>query len=126
LKAHAEKRTEVEFYISSATEAVLLQISNREKVSLLQAGINPMRNKTVIDIFKKLSQFDHYEPVNIYTILPTNHCSRSSIIHRDLPQQSPQRIVLWTFDNGSTAPQQNKLKSNLQKMQKFYYPREFY
>ena len=148
LKAHAEsfkKRTEAEKSISSATEAVLLQVSNREKVSLLQTGIKPMRNKTVIDIFEKLSQFDHYEPVNISTILPTNRFSRSSIIHRDLLQQSPQRIVLWTFDNGSIAPQSifaftvdtddneatilaktNKLKSNLQKMQKFYYPREFY
>lgn len=148
LKAHAEsfkKKTEAEKSISSATEAVIQQISNREKVSLLKAGTKPLKNKNVIEIFEKIMKSDHYEPVNISTVMPTNPNSRSTILHRDLPQQAPQRLVLWTFDNYSTAPQSifaftvdpedddstiltktNKLKARLQNLQMFFYPSEFY
>ena len=148
LRVHLEKvknKAASDRSISTATEALLLQLSNREKVSLVEVGEKPLQNETVISIFTKLDESGLYNPVNISTILPTNRYSRSTIIHRDLPNQARKKFVLWTFDNGRAAPQSifaflvdpddslqtilektNKLKPNLQKLQKFYYPREFY
>jgi thymidylate kinase len=148
LRVHLEKvknKAASDRSISTATEALLLQLSNREKVSLVEVGEKPLQNETVISIFTKLDESGLYNPVNISTILPTNRYSRSTIIHRDLPNQARRKFVLWTFDNGRAAPQSifaflvdpddslqtilektNKLKPNLQKLQKFYYPREFY
>ena len=108
LKSHLENvktKKAKDGLITSATEAVLHQIGNREKVSLIEAGTKPLKNQKVIEIVGKLEQSGFYQPVNISTILPTNRCSRSTIIHRDLPNQAPQKIVLWTFDNCSCAPQ---------------------
>ena len=148
LKSHLENvktKKAKDGLITSATEAVLHQIGNREKVSLIEAGTKPLKNQKVMEIVEKLEQSGFYQPVNISTILPTNRCSRSTIIHRDLPNQAPQKIVLWTFDNCSCAPQSilallvdpadshqaildktAQLKPKLQSLQKFYYPREFY
>ena len=148
LKANSERKQNksvLDRSISSATESVLLQLSSREKVSLLEIGSRPAKNKIVITIFDEMEKIGFYQPVNISLLLPTNRCSRSTILHRDLPNQAPQKIVIWTFDNGSCAPQSifailvdpsdslqaimdkvNKLKVKLQTLQKFYYPREFY
>ena len=146
LKAHLEnvKKKSFKGSVSTAAEAVVMEISNREKVSLIEMGSKPLKNQTVIKIFKKLDEEGPYNPVNISTILPTNRVSRSTILHRDLPNQAQNKIVLWTFDNGP-APQSifafivepndtqqtilektNQLKPQLQILQKFYYPREFY
>ena len=146
LKAHLEnvKKKSLKGSVSTAAEAIVMEISNREKVSLIEMGSKPLKNQTVIDIFKKLDEEGPYNPVNISTILPTNRVSRSTILHRDLPNQAQNKVVLWTFDNGP-APQSifafivepndtqqtiwektNQLKPQLQILQKFYYPREFY
>ena len=130
-------------YISTAAEAIILQLNSREKVSLIEAGPKSLTNPTVINIFEQLGE--PYEPLNISTLLPTNRYSRSTILHRDLPNQTPRKLVLWTFDNSAVAPQSifaflvdpmdsqqtilnktQELKPRLQSMQKFYFPREFY
>ena len=129
--------------ISTAAEAIILQLNSREKVSLIEAGPKSLTNPTVINIFEQLGEA--YEPLNISTLLPTNRYSRSTILHRDLPNQTPRKLVLWTFDNSGVAPQSifaflvdpldsqqtilnktHELKARLQSMQKFYFPREFY
>lgn len=146
LKKHLEaanKKASKDKFIASATEAVILQLSNREKVTAIEAGNKALTNPTVIKIFQQLTQ--SYQPINISTILPANRYSRSSILHRDLPNQAPEKIIMWTFDNGGVSPQSifvfkvepgdsiqtildrtNELKPKLQKMQKFFFPREFY
>ena len=148
LKTHLENvknKASKDKSISTATEAVILQISNREKVSLIEKGGKSLTNLTVKSIFKELEQKGDYQPLNISTMLPTNRYSRSTILHRDIPNQAPQKCVLWTFDNGPGAPQSifaftvdpndnlqtildrtNKLKPKLQSLQKFFFPREFY
>ena len=146
LKKHLEaanKKAAKDKFIASGTEAVILQLSNREKVTAIEAGNKPLTNPTVIKIFQQLTQ--SYQPINISTILPANRYSRSSILHRDLPNQAPEKIIMWTFDNGGVSPQSifvfkvepgdsiqtildrtNELKPKLQKMQKFFFPHEFY
>lgn len=146
LKKHAESfqfKTVKGRSISTAAEAIILQVNSREKVSLIEAGSKPLINPTLINIFEQLGE--PYEPLNISTLLPTNRFSRSTILHRDLPNQTPRKLVLWTFDNSAVAPQSifaflvdpmdsqqtilnktQELKSRLQSMQKFYFPREFY
>ena len=148
LKSHQEtllKKKSKDQTISTAAEAVIMQISSREKVSLVEEGNKPLKNPVVKEIFKKLEQGGFYQPLNISTLLPTNRCSRSTILHRDIPNQAPSKVVFWTFDNGSSSPQSiflllvdpsdsfqtilnktSQLKSKLQSLQKFYYPREFY
>ena len=148
LKSHQEtcsKKKSKDQAISTAAEAVLMQISSREKVSLVEEGKTPLKNPVVKNIFRKLEQGGFYQPLNISTLLPTNRCSRSTILNRDIPNQAPNKVVLWTFDNGSSSPQSiflllvdpsdsyqtilnktSQLKSKLQSLQKFYYPREFY
>ena len=89
--------------VKSAVEAVILQINNREKVTLIDTGSKNLTNPVVQKIFQLMGE--SYKPVNISTILPANRISRSTILHRDLPNQAPERIVVWTFDNGSISPQ---------------------
>ena len=131
--------------IKTATEAVLIQISNREKVSIVEPGNKPLINASLAKIFEKLEKSEFYQPVNMSTMLPTNRNSRSTLLHRDLIAQAPQKCVLWSFENGPCAPQSifallvdpcdstqtmigkvHQLKSKLQTLQKFYFPREFY
>ena len=147
LKAHAEKvkaRGENLEKVSSAAEAVVKQISEREKVSLLEKGSVKMTHSLVKEIVKLLDK-NYYKPVNISTLLPLNRFSRSTFLHRTLPMQIPIRIMLWSFDNGRNAPQSifaysvgdedtqqeifdkiTELKPELLSLQKFYFPREFY
>ena len=54
--------------VTTATEAVILQLNNREKVTLLEAGSKNLSNPIVIKIFQLLSE--SYKPINISTILP--------------------------------------------------------
>ena len=106
LKAHLEsvKKKSFKGSVSTAAEAIVMEISNREKVSLIEVGSKPLKNQTVIKILDRLDEEGPYNPVNISTILPTNRVSRSTVLHRDLPNQAQNKLVLWTFDNGP-APQ---------------------
>ena len=148
LKSHLEsvkKKLDKDKLIGSAAEAVVIQVSNREKVTIIEPGTKPLKNITVENIFKTLVERGIYQPVNNSTLLPVNRYSRSSILHRDLPNQAPGKLVLWTFDNWSSGPQSvfafivdpndseqiildkiNELKPSLVSLQKIYFPREFY
>ena len=87
---------------------------------------------------------DDYAPVNISTLLPVNRQRRFKVLNTLLVQQSPVKLVLWTFDNHGVAPQsvfaflvrveddQNTLMRNIADLrgeliaqQKIYFPREF-
>ena len=54
--------------VNSGVEAVILQLNNREKVTLLEAGSKNLSNPVVRKIFRSLSE--RYKPINISTILP--------------------------------------------------------
>ena len=147
LKAHAEstrdKRKEA-LNITTAAEAICVQIANREKFSLLEKGSKPLTHPVLVRIFEKLKEEGPYKPVNIAVMLPTDKNLRSYLVNKALPHQAPERVGLWTFDN-TPAPQSlfcflveldhsqeeilqkvQMLKSDLQTLQKFFYPREFY
>ena len=147
LKEHAEKvriRGENLKEVSSAADAVVKQIGDREKVSLVEKGSADITHDLVLKIVNLMVQNDN-KPTNISSLLPTNRFSRSTFLHRTLPNQIPFRMVLWSFDNGRNAPQsifasrvgesethQNifdqiaKMRPQLLSLQKFYFPREFY
>ena len=147
LKIEAEKvrvKRENLKKISSAAEAVVKQIGDREKVSLLERGTAEVTHPLVTKIMN-LFENESYKPINLSTMLPTNRYSRSTFLHRTLPNQIPTRAVLWSFDNGRNAPQSifafivpddasqqdifdkvSELKPQLLYLQKFYFPREFY
>ena len=143
--ARLKNRNEKLREISSATEAVVKQIGEREKVTLLEKGTQELTHPIVISIVSKLLAEGHYKAVNISTILPVNRNARSAIVHRSLPNQIPVRAVVWSFENSGQAPQSmfafsvpdeddqqqiyNKiaeLKGDLQNLHKFYFPKEFY
>ena len=148
LKENCEKAMELkqkQFKISTAAEAVAQQISDREKVTILEKGSTQMSHVTIKDLVKDLQKVDHYQPINISTKLPTNKSSRFTFLNRTLPRQTPLRMILWSFDNGSSAPKSifvmavpeedppqeifnkiTQLKPQMLALQKFFFPREFY
>ena len=70
---------------SSVAEAIVRQISDREKVSLLEKGPAALTHPIVKKIVKELLDKGVYKPVNISMMLPTNKFSRSTLLHRTLP-----------------------------------------
>ena len=147
LRAHAEstemKRQKAK-QISSASQAVCVQIAKKEKFAVIQQGSKPVTHPTISRIFAKMREAGPYKPVNIAVILPTNKNLRSYLLNKALPSQAPEMMGLWSFDN-NPAPQSlfgflvdpgdtseeilekvQKLKPDLQNLQKFFYPREFY
>ena len=147
LREHAdstEKKRQKARQISSASEAVCVQIAKREKFAVIQQGSKPVTHPTITRMFDKMREAGLYKPVNIAVILPTNKNLRSYLLHKALPSQAPERMGLWSFDN-NPAPQSlfgflvdpgdtseeilekvQQLKPDLQNLQKFFYPREFY
>ena len=141
----ARANMEKQKLISSATEAVVQQISEREKVTVLRKGSRPVTHPILIQILKDLSSKEDYQPVNISNKLPTNRFSRSTFLHRTLPRQLPITMGLWSFENGGVAPQSmfvftickedsqqlifdkiSDLKPELLAQQKMFFPKEFY
>jgi hypothetical protein len=148
LKANCEKameHKEMLTKLSTAAEAVVQQISDREKVTLLEKGSQQMCHALVKDLIKDIQNVDLYQPLHISNKLPTNRSSRFTFLNRTLPRQTPIRLILWSFDNGSNAPQSifaiavkeedtpqkifdkiSQLKPKMLSLQKFFFPREFY
>ena len=148
LKSNNESRTrraESQKTIGSATEAIVQQIGEREKVTLVEKGNKPLNNPIAIKIFNEMKSNDHYVPVNISVLLPTNKSSRYYILNSAIPSQAPEKFVIWSFQNGSRAPQSlfaipvdqddtteqifvkiGQIKPQLQNLQTMFYPLEFY
>ena len=148
LKINAEQwrsRSARQSSIGTASEAIIRQIGEREKVTVIEKGSKSLKHPVAMKIFEDMKNVAHYEPLNMSVLLPTNSSTRKYILHSIIPTQSPERFVIWSFQNGAQAPQslfaisvdQNdsleqifekigQLKSQLQNLQKFFYPREFY
>ena len=148
LKENCEKAMDLQrkhIKISTAAEAVAHQISDREKVTILEKGSQQMSHAIVKDLIKDLQKVDQYQPINISNKLPTNKSSRFTFLNRTLPRQTPVRIILWSFENGSCAPQSifaiavpeedspqeifnkiSQLKPKMLALQKYFFPKEFY
>ena len=148
LESHAEKvrlKTASQRMIGTAAEAVMKQVGEREKVSLIEKGTKPATHPVVVKIFEEMKTVECYQPVNISVLLPANKLSRSNIMHRTIPSQAPERFVIWSFENGSVAPKSlfvipvdqgdttsqilkkiGELRPELLKQQKIFFPREFY
>ena len=130
--------------IATAAEAVCVQLANREKFTVINEGTEPLTHPTISKMFEKMRIEGPYNPVNIAVLLPTDRYQRSYILNKALPKQAPERVALWAFENinapqsifcftvnsGDTAEEifrkVQQLKPNLLKLQKFFYPREFY
>ena len=91
--------------ISSAVECVVRDISDREKVKLIEIGEREVTAGEVKKIVQAFSEKDFYEPVNLSVFLPENRKRRFKVLHQFLPQQSPFKLCLWIFDNHGVAPQ---------------------
>ena len=83
--------------------------------------------------------------MNISVLLPANKSSRSSILHRTIPSQAPEKFVVWSFENASLAPRSlfaipvdqedttaqifekiSSMRPDLLNQQKIFFPKEFY
>ena len=128
--------------VSSSVDCVVQSVSDREKVTIIEIGQKDVTSPDVKKIIEALE--DDYAPVNISTLLPVNRQKRFKVLNTLLVQQSPVKLVLWTFDNHGVAPQsvfaflvrveddQNTLMRNIADLrgeliaqQKIYFPREF-
>ena len=130
--------------ISCAVECVVRDISDREKVKLIEIGEKEVTSGEVKTIIEALSEKDFYEPVNLSVFLPQNRHRRFKVLNQYLLQQSPLKLCLWIFDNHGVAPQSvfglllnlednpntvmkhiMDLRPHLLAEQKIYYPKEF-
>ena len=108
LKSQAEERRaslEKQMKISSAAEAVIKQIGEKEKVSMLEKGSFTLTHSVIKDIASELLERGLYQPVNISTKLHSNRFSRSSLLHETLPRQITMRTILWSSENGGKSQQ---------------------
>ena len=142
LRSMAQRKQDKDRQISSSVDCVVQSVSEREKITIIEIGPREVTSPDVKKIIEALE--DDYKPVNISTLLPVDRRRRFKVLNNLLVQQSPVRLVLWTFDNHGVAPQsvfaflvrleddQNTLMRNITDMrgdllarQKIYYPREF-
>lgn len=80
--------------IGTASEAIIKQVGDREKIMLVEKGKKPPTHPVAIEIFDELEKVPQYQPVNISVFLPTNRFTRSSILHRTIPSQAPEKFVI--------------------------------
>ena len=130
--------------ITNAADTVVRDISDREKISLVEIGEKEVTCKEVKQIVDSLEGKEFYEPTNISVLLPEDRKRRFKVLNQFLLQQSPLKLCLWTFDNHGVAPQSvfgflirleddnntvlktvMELRPKLLAEQKIYYPREF-
>ena len=128
--------------VSNAVEAVVTDIGESEKITIIDIGEKELSCPEVKKVMDSLGGY--YEPVNISVKLPEDRKRRFKILNLFLAQQSTERICLWTFDNYGTAPQSVfvflvkleddpntimrhilRLRPELLAQQKIFYPREF-
>ena len=108
-------------------------------------GEDDLKCKEVKRIVEALRDKNHYEPVNISTIMPPDRKRRYKVLHHNLQKQSPLRLGLWTFDNYGKSPQSvfiflvrleedfNSILNNVKTIrpgllaqQQIFFPREFF
>ena len=129
--------------LSSSVECVVRSVADREKITFVEIGDRDVTSPEVRKIVEALEE-NYYEPVNISTLLPVERRRRHKVLNAHLVQQSPVKLVLWTFDNHGVSPQSvfgflirleddpNQvmrkivaLRPDLLSQQKMYFPREF-
>ena len=129
---------------STAVDCVVEDIGDREKITIIDVGGDECSCDEVKKIITKLISEEFYQPVNISTMLPVDRRKRFKILNKFLVRQTSVKLGLWTFDNHGTAPQSVfaflvnleddmntimkhvlEIRTELLKLQKIYYPREF-
>ena len=96
LKDNSEKAMglrEKQLKISTAAQAVVQQISDREKITILEKGTTHMSHAIVKKMITDLLKVDHYEPIHNSNKLPINiltvHFPESHPSKADSNQNSP-------------------------------------
>ena len=100
LKKQKEGKTAV-----NAVECITREVGEREKVTLIEIGEDDLKCMEVKRIVDAIKDENHYEPINISTIMPPDRKRRYKVLHHNLVKQSPLRLGLWTFDNYGKSPQ---------------------
>ena len=93
--------------ITTAAECVIRDISEREKIIIVEIGEKEVTSEEVKNIVDTLSEKDFYEPINLTALrlLPDDRKRRFRILNQFLHQQSPLKLCLWMFDNPGVSPQ---------------------
>ena len=103
LRSMVERKEKKKSEASTAVDCVVKDISEREKITILEIGADEVQCEEVKLILDQLLDKDFYQPMNLSTLLPVSRWRRYSILNKFLIRQTPVKLGLWTFDNHGTS-----------------------